>query len=138
MVVTNITGPCRKLVAIRVTVAVAVRIVAPDQVPATWLDATPGSAAWCRCIGAPCGRRCCFSAQVDAVGETAAMSDAGQAQLSVLGAQIDELAQRAALMAEALDAPNTAEACTALFEAERSLVMAGRAVERARRSTVDR
>ena len=65
------------------------------------------------------------------------MSDAGQAQLSVLGAQIDELAQRAALMAEALDAPNTAEACTALFEAERSLVMAGRAVERARRSTVD-
>jgi hypothetical protein len=64
------------------------------------------------------------------------MAAPDQAQLSVLGSQIEELAQRAGALAEALDGPDTAETATALFEAERSLAMAGRAVERARRAGV--
>ena len=56
------------------------------------------------------------------------------AQLSVLGSQIEELAQRSGAMVEQLDGPDTAEVATALFEAERSLAMAARAVERARRT----
>lgn len=55
------------------------------------------------------------------------------ARLSSLAAGVDELAQRAAALAADLDGGLYAEAAVALFEAERSLAMAGRAVDRARR-----
>lgn len=55
------------------------------------------------------------------------------ARLSSLAAAVDELATRAGELAGALEGGLTAEAAVALVEAERSLHMAGRAVERARR-----
>jgi hypothetical protein len=63
------------------------------------------------------------------------MPSLDQAQLSSLGDGIDDLAQRAALLAEQLESSDAPDAANALFEAERSLRMAGRAVERARRTT---
>jgi hypothetical protein len=55
------------------------------------------------------------------------------ARLSSLAAAVEELATRAGELAAALEGGLTAEASVALVEAERSLRMAGRAVERARR-----
>jgi hypothetical protein len=56
------------------------------------------------------------------------------AQLSALAATVDELAQRAAELAAALEADGSSEPATALFEVERSLAMASRSVDRARRA----
>jgi len=57
-----------------------------------------------------------------------------QAQLSSISDGADDLARRAATLGEQLDTGSTSDAANALFEAERSLRMAVRAVERARRS----
>lgn len=62
------------------------------------------------------------------------MASLDHAQLSALASGVDELARRSAELAGALEHGLSSEAATALYEAERSLVMAGRAVERARRS----
>lgn len=56
------------------------------------------------------------------------------ARISSLATAVDDLAALAGQMAAALEGGATGEASVALYEAERSLNMAGRAVERARRS----
>jgi hypothetical protein len=53
--------------------------------------------------------------------------------LSSLASGIDDLERRAGDLAGALDGGRYAEAAVALYEVERSLAMAGRAVDRARR-----
>lgn len=55
------------------------------------------------------------------------------ARISSLASAVDELSSLAGDLAAALEGGRTAEAAVALFEAERSLKMAGRAVERAKR-----
>ncbi|HMS88931.1 MAG TPA: hypothetical protein PK748_02870 [Acidimicrobiales bacterium] len=55
------------------------------------------------------------------------------ARLSSLSAGVDDVARRAGELAGELEGGLYAEAAVALFEAERSLAMAGRAVDRARR-----
>lgn len=55
------------------------------------------------------------------------------ARLSSLAAGIDDLSRVAGDLAGELDGGRYAEAAVALYEAERSLAMAGRAVARARR-----
>lgn len=67
---------------------------------------------------------------------TAAMASLDQAQLSSLADGVDDLAQRLSVMADDLVGGPSNDAAGALFEAERSLRMATRAIERARR-TVD-
>lgn len=62
------------------------------------------------------------------------MASLDHTQLSALAAGVDDLAHRAAELAESLDQGPTAEAAVAMYEAERSLAMAARAVERARRT----
>ena len=51
-----------------------------------------------------------------------------------MASAVDELAGLAGELAAALEGGATGEASVALYEAERSLNMAGRAVERAKRS----
>jgi hypothetical protein len=65
--------------------------------------------------------------------QTAGMASLHDAQLSALSAGIDDLARRAASLAEELQA-REAEAGAAMFEVERSLMMATRSLERARRA----
>jgi hypothetical protein len=55
-------------------------------------------------------------------------------QLSALAASIDDLSKRVAQLADGLPGQGGEEAATALYEAERSLLMANRAMERARRT----
>lgn len=62
------------------------------------------------------------------------MAAATDPQLSSLGASIDDLARRAAELAQALEADGASEPAGSLFEVERSLRMATRSLERARRS----
>jgi len=61
------------------------------------------------------------------------MGSLDHAKLSAMAAGVEDLARRSGELAAELEGGRTAEAAVALFEAERSLVMAGRAVERARR-----
>ncbi|QXC62566.1 hypothetical protein KSP35_07150 [Aquihabitans sp. G128] len=56
------------------------------------------------------------------------------AQLSAISSGLDELVVRVAELGEALDADGGSDAANALFEAERALKMATRALARARRS----
>ncbi len=62
------------------------------------------------------------------------MPSLDQAQLSALADGVDDLAQRAARLADQLDGSEHSDAASALFEAERSLRMAERAMARARRA----
>ncbi|MCB1038313.1 MAG: hypothetical protein KDA94_02080 [Acidimicrobiales bacterium] len=62
------------------------------------------------------------------------MASAHDPQLSALGASIEDLAARAAALAEVLESSGAGEPAAALFEVERSLQMAVRAADRARRS----
>ncbi|MCB0969938.1 MAG: hypothetical protein KDA97_00235 [Acidimicrobiales bacterium] len=62
------------------------------------------------------------------------MPSLATSQLSALAAAVEDLAQRSADLAARLEADGEAEATTALYEAERSLLIAGRTLERARRS----
>jgi hypothetical protein len=62
------------------------------------------------------------------------MASTHDAQLSALAATVDELAQRAAGLAAVLEVDGSSDAATALFEVERSLAMASRSVDRARRA----
>jgi hypothetical protein len=57
-----------------------------------------------------------------------------QARLSSLASAVDDLASLAGELAASLEGGPDGDAAVALYEAERSLNMAGRAVERARRS----
>ncbi len=120
-------------------------IVAPDQVPATWLDATPGSAAWCRCTAALRGGGAVFAAPASPgdrrrpapsprSGTLAVMATLSSAQLSALASGIDDLSERAVALAVELEAEHEAEASAALYEVERSLRMATRSMDRARRA----
>jgi hypothetical protein len=68
------------------------------------------------------------------VDQTAAMPSLDQAQLSALADGVDDLARRTARLADHLEGSDTSDAANALFEAERSLRMAERAMARARRS----
>jgi hypothetical protein len=106
-------------------------MVTTDQVPATWLDATPGSAAWCRCTAALRGGGAGFP------GQTLAMASLARSQLSSVSDGIDDLARRVAELADELEGTTSSDAANALYEAERSLRMAIRAVERAGRNLAD-
>src|SRR5947208_16798112 len=97
-----------------VTPTEAVAIVTQDQVPATWLDATPGSAAWCRCTAALRGGGAVFPDR------TGGVPSLDQAQLSSLADGVHDLAKQAAQHAEQLDQGASSEAANSLFEAERS------------------
>src|SRR3954471_18648612 len=105
-------------------------IVTVDQVPATWLDATPGSAAWCRCTAALRGGGAVFP------GRLTAMASLPRSQISSVSDGIDDLARRVAELADEL-AGSSSDSANALYEAERSLRMASRAMERAGRTLAD-
>ncbi|MGI8755227.1 MAG: hypothetical protein ACR2MB_05080 [Acidimicrobiales bacterium] len=62
------------------------------------------------------------------------MDSLDAAQLSSLAAGIEDLADRSASLADGLDGGSTSDTANALYEAERSLRMAVRAVERGQRS----
>jgi hypothetical protein len=61
------------------------------------------------------------------------MASLDHAQLSAIAATVEDSSTRVAELAERLHDGNTSEAASALYEAERSLQMAGRALDRARR-----
>lgn len=85
----------------------------------------------------PSGRRCCFSPRVrwwERLRETAAMASLDTAQLSALASSVDDTIIRVAELGERLDDGATSDAANALFEAERSLKMARRSLERAGRA----
>ncbi|MCU1496349.1 MAG: hypothetical protein JWM47_302 [Acidimicrobiales bacterium] len=84
----------------------------------------------------PSGRWCCFSPDLLALpsGQTAAMTSLPQAQLSAISSGLDEIVARVAALGEELDTGGTSDTANALFEAERALKMAARALSRARRS----
>jgi hypothetical protein len=65
------------------------------------------------------------------------MSSLDRAQLSAIAASIDDAIVRVAALGEQLDTGGTADAANALFEAERSLTMATRALERAGKALGD-
>lgn len=56
------------------------------------------------------------------------------AQLSSIAASVDDTIVRVADLGERLDGADASDAANALFEAERSLKMAGRALARSRRA----
>ncbi len=62
------------------------------------------------------------------------MATLSASQLSALAAGIDDLSVRAAQLADELSGDGAAEAATAIYEAERSLLMASRSLARARRA----
>ena len=62
------------------------------------------------------------------------MASLSSAQLSALSSGIDDLADRAAQLAVDLEATHEAEAAAAMYEVERSLKMANRSMDRARRA----
>lgn len=68
------------------------------------------------------------------VGQTALVASLDRTQLSSIADGVDDLTRRVAHLAEQLEERHQADAAGALFEAERSLRMASRAVERARRA----
>jgi len=65
------------------------------------------------------------------------MSSLHHSQLSALGSAIDDLVHRATDLAQALEADGASDAASALFEVERSLQMAHRSMDRARRALED-
>ncbi|MGI8709592.1 MAG: hypothetical protein ACR2LA_01140 [Acidimicrobiales bacterium] len=65
------------------------------------------------------------------------MASLDAAQLSSIAAGIEDLADRSAALAEELDTTESADVANALFEAERSLRMAMRSVERGQRVLAD-
>jgi len=62
------------------------------------------------------------------------MATLSVAQLSALAAGIDDLSGRVARLAVELEESHEAEAAAALYEVERSLHMANRSMDRARRA----
>jgi len=62
------------------------------------------------------------------------MASLPSAQLSALASAIDDLGERAARLAGELEQVHEAEAAAALYEVERSLRMANRSMDRARRA----
>ena len=62
------------------------------------------------------------------------MASLPEAQLSAISSGLDETIGRVAELGESLDHGGAADAANALFEAERALKMAARALARARRS----
>lgn len=62
------------------------------------------------------------------------MSTLPDSQLSAIASAIDDLAVRVAELAEELQATHDADRAAALFEVERSLRMANRSLDRARRA----
>ena len=62
------------------------------------------------------------------------MPAASDPQLSSLGASIEDLARRAAELAQDLEGDGASEPAASLFEVERSLRMAVRSLDRARRT----
>lgn len=95
------------------------------------MDATPGSAAWCRRTAALRGGGAVFRPILWA------MASAELARLASLAANVEETVAGVAELGEHLDATSASDAANALFEAERSLKMAGRSMARARRSLGD-
>lgn len=65
------------------------------------------------------------------------MASLDRAQLSSIAETVEETVARVADLGERLDGAGTSDAANALFEAERSLKMAGRALARAGRSMGD-
>lgn len=65
---------------------------------------------------------------------TAAMATLPSAQISALASGIDDLVNRVAQLATELEESHEAEAAAALYEVERSLQMANRSMDRARRA----
>jgi outer membrane murein-binding lipoprotein Lpp len=62
------------------------------------------------------------------------MASLPSAQVSALSSGIDDLAGRVAQLAVDLEQAHEAEAAAALYEVERSLLMANRSMDRARRA----
>ncbi len=62
------------------------------------------------------------------------MAQLADAQLSAIAAGVDDTIARVAELAQDLSERHEADAATALYEAERSLAVAGRALARARAS----
>jgi hypothetical protein len=62
------------------------------------------------------------------------MATLSSAQLSALSSAIDDLGERSAALATELEGEHEAEAAAALYEVERSLRMANRSMDRARRA----
>ena len=62
------------------------------------------------------------------------MTSLSTAQLSALASGISDMADRVAQMAVELEGEHEAEAAAALYEVERSLLMANRSMDRARRA----
>jgi outer membrane murein-binding lipoprotein Lpp len=62
------------------------------------------------------------------------MGTLSSAQVSALSSGIDDLASRVARLATELEESHEAEAAAALYEVERSLLMANRSMDRARRA----
>lgn len=83
---------------------------------------------------APRGRPTRVVGMRAAAGHTGPMASLPAAQLSAIAASVDDLAGRCAELATRVEADGDSEATTALYEAERSLLVAGRSLERARRS----
>ncbi len=65
------------------------------------------------------------------------MASLDHAQLSSFTASVEETITGVAELAERLESSHRSDAANALYEAERSLKMAGRALARARRSLGD-
>lgn len=101
--------------------------------------ATSGSAAWRRCTAAPRGGGAVFAPHRRArePGRLQGMTSLPEAQLSAIASGLDEIVVRVATLGEDLDHGGTADTANALFEAERALKMAARALSRARRSFGD-
>ena len=66
--------------------------------------------------------------------QTAPVTSLDRAQLSAITASITDATERVAALGEQLDGGGTSDAANALFEAERALKMAGRALARASRT----
>ena len=62
------------------------------------------------------------------------MASLSTAQLSALASGISDLADRASQLAVQLEGDHEAEAAAAMYEVERSLLMANRSMDRARRA----
>jgi hypothetical protein len=65
------------------------------------------------------------------------MASLDHSQLSALGATVDDLVDRIVTLADRLGGSGESEAAASLIETERSLRMAGRSLDRARRSLRD-
>ncbi|CAN5416410.1 hypothetical protein BH10ACT1_BH10ACT1_10230 [soil metagenome] len=74
---------------------------------------------------------------VSPVGQTRPMPSLPQAQLSAISSGLDETIVRVAELGEQLDNGESGDVANALYEAERALKMAARALARARRAFGD-